>query len=127
MWTVNFLSLTTEFETPETCELLSWYLRGCNSRTSTLLGYIIFDKYLDEHLSDVLSTCYIPIRSNMARIIDTNGIRLLETCQATGLLLVSGRLSNDENKGQFNFCSHTGQSTVDYLMTNFFDFTTIPF
>ena len=30
MWTVNFLSLTTDFEMSETCELLSWYLRGCN-------------------------------------------------------------------------------------------------
>ena len=30
MWTVNFLSLTTDFELSETCELLSWYLRGCN-------------------------------------------------------------------------------------------------
>ena len=96
-----------------------------NSRTSDLLDYFVFDKYLDEHLSDMLSTCYIPIRSNMDRIIDTNGIRLLETCQATGLLLANGRLGNDENKGQFTFCSHTGQSTVDYLMTNFCDFTTI--
>ena len=30
LWTVNFLSLTTDFEMSETCELLSWYLRGCN-------------------------------------------------------------------------------------------------
>ena len=29
--TVKFLSLTTDFELSETCELLSWYLRGCNS------------------------------------------------------------------------------------------------
>ena len=29
MWTVNFLSLTTDFELSETCELLSWYLHGC--------------------------------------------------------------------------------------------------
>ena len=31
MWTVSFLSLTTDFEMSEICELLSWYLRGCNS------------------------------------------------------------------------------------------------
>ena len=29
LWTVNFLSLTTDFEMSETYELLSWYLRGC--------------------------------------------------------------------------------------------------
>ena len=29
LWTVNFLSLITDFEMSETCELLSWYLRGC--------------------------------------------------------------------------------------------------
>ena len=98
-----------------------------NSRTSDSLDYFDFDKYLDEPLFDMLNTCHIPIRNNMDRIIDHNGIRLLETCQATGLLLVNGRLSNDARKGQFTFCSHTGQSTVDYLMTNLCDFTTLTY
>ena len=28
----QFLVLTTDFEMSETCELLSWYLHGCNNR-----------------------------------------------------------------------------------------------
>ena len=75
----------------------------------------------------MLNTCNIPIRNNMDRIIDHNGIRLFKKCQATGLLLVNGRLSNDSRKGQFTFCSHTGQSTVDFLMTNLCDFTTLTY
>ena len=89
-----------------------------NSSTSDSLNYFDFDKYLDEPLF-LLNTSDIPVRKNKDRIIDCNGIRLLETCQATGLLLVNGRLSNDESKGNFTFCSHTGQSTVDYLLTIF--------
>ena len=37
MCTVNFLSLTTDFDMSETCELLSWYLRGCNSISIRLI------------------------------------------------------------------------------------------
>ena len=59
-----------------------------NSHTSDSLDYFDSDKYLDESLFDMLNACDILIRNNMDRIIDHNGIRLLETPQATGLLLV---------------------------------------
>ena len=98
-----------------------------NSHTSDSLDYFDSDKYVDESLFDMLNACDILIRNNMDRIIDHNGIRLLETPQATGLLLVNGHLSNDSRKGQFTICSHTGQSTVDYLMTNLCDFTTLTY
>ena len=50
-----------------------------NSRTSDSLDYFDFDKYLDEPLF-MLTTSDIPVRKNKDRIIDCNGIRLLETC-----------------------------------------------
>ena len=100
------------------------YISGdLNARTSDSSDYFVFDKYLDESLY-MLNTYDIPKRKNMDRIIDYHGIRLLETCQATGLIIVNGRLGNDANDGNFTFCSHTGQSTVDYVLTNYCDFDT---
>ena len=46
---------------------------------------------------------------------------------AFGLLIANGRLYNDQNHGKFTFCSHTGQSTVDYLLLNLSDFDTISY
>ena len=46
-------------------------------------------------------------------------------CQCTGLLIANGRLYGDKNIGKFTFCSHIGQSIVDYLLLNFSDFETI--
>ena len=97
-----------------------------NSRTPDSLNYFDFDKYLGEPVF-MLNTSDILVRKNKDRIINCNGIRLLEACKATGLLLVNGRLSNDESKGNFTFCSHTRQCTVDYLLTNFCDFTTLTY
>ena len=46
--------------------------------------------------------------------------------QATGLLIANGRLLNDSKIGKFTFCSHRGQSTLDYLLLNYGDFDTRP-
>lgn len=60
-------------------------------------------------------------------MIDHYGERLLDMCQTTGLLIANGRLYNDQNHGKLTFCSHTGQSTVDYLLLNLSDFDTISY
>ena len=60
-------------------------------------------------------------------MLDFNGLRLIDLCQSTGLLIANGRLSNDQNIGNFTFCSHLGQSAVDYLLMNFSDFRTISY
>ena len=95
-----------------------------NSRTSDSLDYFEHDKYLDQSLF-ILNTCSIPIRTNKDRIIDHYGIRLLDMCQATGLLIANGRLFCDQGKGKFTFCAHNGQSTVDYLLLNYSDITAL--
>ena len=97
-----------------------------NSRTSDSHDYFDFDKYLDEALYNV-NTCSIPNRTNKDRVMDYHGIRLLELCQATGLLIVNGRLFNDMNQGKFTFCSQVGQSTVDYLLTDLSNFDILSF
>ena len=58
-------------------------------------------------------------------MLDYNGLRLIDLYQSTGLLIANGRLSNDQNIGNFTFCSHLGQSTVDYLLMNLSNFRTI--
>lgn len=101
------------------------YVTGdLNGRTATASDYFEFDKYLDENLTPV-NVCEIPARKNKDRVIDYNGRILLEICQSTGLLIANGRLLNDGTEGKFTFCSHQGQSTVDYLLLNLSDFNTL--
>ena len=69
MWTVNLLSLTTDFEMSETCELLSWYLRGCNS-TSRYLDDLMNIDY--PYFEGMVNQIYPPeLQLNKANIPDT--------------------------------------------------------
>ena len=95
-----------------------------NSRSSDSIDYLIFDKYLDQDL-DFFNTADIPKRYSQDRITDYNGLKLLNLCQCTGLLIANGRLHGDKNIGKYTFCSHNGQSIVDYMLLNFADFQTI--
>lgn len=97
-----------------------------NCRTASSMDYIEFDKYIDKDLL-ILATSNIPKRSNQDSVLDYNGLRLLDLCQSTGLLIANGRISNDRNIGKFTFCSHIGQSTVDYLLLNLTDFNTLAY
>ena len=75
----------------------------------------------------VLDTCNIPERTNKDRVLDYNGLRLIDLCHTTGMLIANGRLLNNKYTGKFTFCSHIGQSTVDYLLMNFTDFNTLSY
>lgn len=97
-----------------------------NSRTSDSVDYIVHDKYLDLNLQ-FFNPVEIPLRKSLDRITDYNGIKLLDVCLSTGLLIGNGRLCDDQNVGKFTFCSHNGQSVVDYLLHNFCDFNTISY
>ena len=106
-------------------ELGKVYVTGdMNCRTADALDYFIFDKYLDQQFSNI-NILDIPVRINKDRILDYKGRYLIELCQSTGLLIANGRLLGDENIGSFTFCSHQGQSTVDYLLLNYSDFETL--
>ena len=71
-----------------------------DSRTSNSPDYFEFDKYIDYDLF-YLNANDVPNRTNKDRIIDYNGIRLLDLCQATGLLIANGRLLNDNDQGKY--------------------------
>ena len=103
------------------------YITGdFNCRTASSVDYIEFDMYIDQDLL-ILDTSNIPKRSNQDNVLDYNGLRLLELCQSTGLLTANDRISNERNIGKFTFCSHIGQSTVDYLLLNLTDSNTIAY
>ena len=73
------------------------FLATLTGRTSDSLNYFDFDKYLDEPLF-MVNTSDLSVRKNKDRTIDCNGIRLLKTCQATGLLLVNGHALKNVDK-----------------------------
>ena len=97
-----------------------------NGRTATEKDFFDFDKYLDQNVLDT-NSFDIPSRANQDIILDYNGRTLLDLCKSTGLLIANGRLFNDTDIGKFTFCSHRGQSTVDYLLLNFKDFENISY
>ena len=120
------------FEQPEIsiekyCNLGKIFITGdFNSHTASSDDYFEFDKYIDVNVS-VMDTCTIPKRTNKDRVLDHHGLRMIDLCQSTGLLIANGRLSDDMNIGKFTFCSQLGQSTVDYLLLNLTDFDTISY
>ena len=91
-----------------------------NSRTSDSVDYMVYDKYLDHNLQ-CFHPAEIPLRKNQDRITDYSGLKLLNLCLSTGLLIANGRLHDDRNVDKFTFCSHNGHSVVDYLLLNFYD------
>jgi len=94
-----------------------------NARTSDLFDFFIFDRYVGQNLQ-ISDDVIIPNRFNLDKTVDAYGRKLLDLCISTGLLIVNGRHSYDQN-GEFTFCSDRGSSTVDYLLTVFDNFDSI--
>ena len=92
-----------------------------NSRCSDSIDNLIFDKYIDQNF-DFINSVDIFSRKSRDCIIDYNGLKLINLCQCTGLLIGNGRLYGDKDIGKYTFCSHNSQSTVDYLLLNLSDF-----
>ena len=57
-------------------------------------------------------------RKNKDKVLDKNGLKLLLLCQSANLILANGRLHSGRNIGEFTYCGHNGLSTVDYLLLN---------
>ena len=73
-----------------------------NSHTASSNDYFEFDKYIDKTFS-VMDTCTIPKRNNKDRVPDHYGLRMIDLCQCTGLLIANGRLLDDMNIGNLHF------------------------
>ena len=97
-----------------------------NSRTSDSIDYILYDKYIDHNLQ-FFDPIYIPLRKIQDQITYYNGLKLLDMCLSTGLLIANGRLHDDRNVGKYTFCSQNGQSVVDYFLLNPLDFDCISY
>ena len=97
-----------------------------NSRTSDSIDYILYDKYIDHNLQ-FFDPTDIPLRKSQDQITDYNGLKLLDVCLSTGLLIANGRLHDDRNVGKYTFCSQNGQSVVDYVLLNLLDFDCISY
>ena len=96
-----------------------------NGRTAEADDFFEFDRFLDSDSFFSNTSSNIPPRSNKDRVLDYYGRYLLELCQSTGLLIANGRIFGDQNSGKYTFCSHQGQSTVDYLLMNYCDFESL--
>ena len=90
------------------------------------MDYVVHDKYLDQNLQ-FFNPIEVPVRKCHDPTTDYNGMKLLDLCLSTGLLIGNGRLCDDQNVGKFTFCSHIGQSVADYLLLNFCYLNTISY
>ena len=91
-----------------------------NSRSAEEYDILVFDKYLEEEESDIdIDHDYeIMDRKNKDKVLDNNGRKLLLLCQTANLIIANGRLHSDRYIGEFTYCGHNGLSTVDYLLLN---------
>lgn len=96
-----------------------------NSRTSLLSDFVDIDRYISDAILDNdpahtlsrnnLCDLGIPLDrySNDANFINNYGIRLVDLCRSTGLLIANGRCGNDMYIGK-NTCKSA--SLVDYVI-----------
>ena len=92
-----------------------------NSRTSNAPDFIEFDQFLDDY-SVIQSNRNILPRTNKDTVLDANGIRLINFCISTNLLIANGRLHDDKSIGQFTYVGNYGMSVVDYVLSSQNDF-----
>ena len=83
----------------------------CGSESSDSLR---FDKYLDDESDLFIDLLF---RQSKDHVIDMRGRNLLSFCHVTDLCIANDRIES----GEFTYCSQRGQSTVDYLLTDYFD------
>lgn len=95
-----------------------------NRRTSESIDYLIFDKYLDDNLQ-FMNSADIQFRTSKDRITDYNGLKLLDLCQCTGLLIANGSLYGDKILASTPFARTWGKVLFIICYLIFSDFETI--
>ena len=98
-----------------------------NAHTSCLTDYVMLDDFLtnqfifDENVlhdfnsTDLLLKEGFPIkRISKDKKVNTNGLKLLETCKSNNLYIVNGRVGSDKNVGNFTF---RNTSVIDYILS----------
>jgi len=96
-----------------------------NSRVGHKHDFIILDK-TNEHIDD---TDYVPDafidRASLDGKCNAFGTKLLDLCKSSGLRIANGRIGDDYDTGAFTFVSAQGTSVVDYLLTQYDEFSGI--
>ena len=84
-----------------------------NARTREAADFPVTDLAEEEDVLNLVPTCLV--RRNQDPTINSNGRKMLEMCQRTGLRITNGRVTGDTG-GAFTFRSAEGASTVDNVL-----------
>ena len=94
-----------------------------NGRIADQPDFLLHDYYLNVGMNENLRDNEIPLRkSRDCLILDNYGLRLLDLCKPTDLLIANGRLGNDKDIGEFTCVTSRGRSVVDYLLLSLQNF-----
>jgi hypothetical protein len=65
-------------------------------------------------------------RRSQDRVVNENGLDMLDFCKQTGMRVLNGRMFEDESVGKFTCVKSMGSSVVDYVLCRpvFFDYFT---
>ena len=66
----------------------------------------------------------IPVRNSIDCVSNRFGEHLLDLCKAVNIQCVNGRVET-EKTGRFTCMTHAGESTIDYLLNSYSDFSHI--
>ena len=93
-----------------------------NSRTDrpVILKYDIFVTDGSELSNDVYITTP---RASRDHVTDTHGQHMIALCKSTSFVVGNSRLHDDDNIGEFTFCSKDGLSVVDNFLLQKQDFS----
>ena len=106
----------------------SVYLRGdLNSRVGQKRDFVVFDCIDFNADSDNYNPDLHLDQASKDNKCNDFGIKSLDLCKAHGLRLVNGRLSDDQNIGNFTYISSTGASVIDYLLSDECNFSNIAY
>ena len=96
-----------------------------NSRTGELDDFMeicpelkeYFELEIDDNAKELFQKYHIPLkRKNEDRVVNKNGINLIDLCKATDLKIMNGRMGQDKNIGKFTCTTGMGNSSIDYAL-----------
>ena len=92
-----------------------------NSRVGLKWDYVERDYFLD--MEEISYADTPPKRTSRDTGYNRFGDHLLDFCKSSGVVIVNGRFSHDNNIGKLTCITYNGQSTVDYLLTHAHNFS----
>ena len=79
--------------------------------------YIYIYIYIDDYLNCIHEINYnLLIRNNQDKTINHQGLKLIEFCQTTDMIIVNGRFGMDGDVGHYTCQRYNGKSTIVYVL-----------